>query len=219
MPSIATTGHRTWAALSIVAVVLNAHAGSDVQPVLDLPDISQWERQEFKGITRYEIKTSGNRVYLHATSNGTASGLVRKISVDLAKTPYINWSWRVNQVFSGIDETHREGDDYPARIYIVISGGLFFWRTRAINYVWASQQPIGSVWPNAYAHQATMIAIRSGSTNTGSWVEEKRNVLEDVKRYIGEDVMRIDAVAIMTDTDNTGKSGSADYGNIYFSSY
>ncbi len=205
--------------MSIVAVVLNAHAGSDVQPVLDLPDISQWERQEFKGITRYEIKTSGNRVYLHATSNGTASGLVRKISVDLAKTPYINWSWRVNQVFSGIDETHREGDDYPARIYIVISGGLFFWRTRAINYVWASQQPIGSVWPNAYAHQATMIAIRSGSTNTGSWVEEKRNVLEDVKRYIGEDVMRIDAVAIMTDTDNTGKSGSADYGNIYFSSY
>ena len=31
------------------------------------------------------------------------------------------------------------------------AAGLVFWRTKAINYVWASTSAKGKIWPNAFA--------------------------------------------------------------------
>jgi hypothetical protein len=102
-------------------------------------------------------------------------------------------------------------------VYIVVSGGLAFWRTRAINYVWASTSPKGKIWPNAFAgDHAMMIALRSSGDETGHWYTEKRNILTDLKQYVGKDTDYIDAVAIMTDTDNAKGTVTAYYGDIYF---
>jgi hypothetical protein len=46
---------------------------------------------------------------------------------------------------------------------------------------------------------------------------EKRNILADLKQFVGEDIRYIDAVAVMTDTDNTNSKATAYYGDIYFS--
>jgi hypothetical protein len=59
-----------------------------------------------------------------------------------------------------------------------------------------------------------MIAVESGSDQTGRWVVEKRNVLEDYRRFFGSDPPKAGAVAIMTDTDNTGEEAVAYYGPI-----
>ena len=100
---------------------------------------------------------------------------------------------------------------------MIISGGLAFWRTRAINYVWASASPKGKVWPNAFAgNHAMMIALRSSSDQTGTWYTEKRNILADLKQQFGEVQPYIDAVAIMTDTDNTHGTVTAYFGDVYF---
>jgi hypothetical protein len=61
---------------------------------------------------------------------------------------------------------------------------------------------------------AMMIAVQSGSGLTGKWVEERRNVLEDYRRYFGTDPPSAGAIAIMTDTDNTGEEALAWYGPI-----
>ena len=144
--------------------------------------------------------------------------MVKKITIDLERTPFINWSWRVENILDGVDETSREGDDYAARIYVVKSGGWFFWRTRAINYVWSNHQPAGSTWPNAYTGNSTMLAVVGGGNKTGKWVTIKRNVRDDLKRYLGLDVKTIDAVALMTDTDDSGQTAKAYYGDIFFTS-
>lgn len=177
-----------------------------------------WKEKVFKGKTRYDLVNMKNGTVLRARSRGTASGLYRKMRVDLTKTPYLNWRWRVEGLLQGNDERTKAGDDYPARVYVVVSGGLFFWRTRAINYVWSSHQPAGSAWPNAYTANAHMIAVRSGPVAPGVWQREKRNVREDFKRAFGIDLREAHAVAIMTDTDNTGQSATAYYGDLYFSS-
>ena len=101
---------------------------------------------------------------------------------------------------------------------MVCSGGLFFWRTRAINYVWSSNQSVGSSWPNAFTGRARMVAVESGAAKAGRWVDERRDVLADYRRLFGSDPGDVDAVAIMTDTDNTGLSATAWYGDIWFSS-
>ena len=92
-----------------------------------------------------------------------------------------------------------------------------FWRTRAINYVWSNKQPVGTSWLNAFTGNARMIAVESGSKRIGQWISERHDVNADYRRLFGEEPGRVDAVAIMTDTDNTGTTATAWYGDIWFS--
>ncbi|MCK5912801.1 MAG: DUF3047 domain-containing protein, partial [Desulfuromusa sp.] len=114
-------------------------------------------------------------------------------------------------------ERTKEGDDYVARIYVVVKGGLLFWKTRAINYVWASSEKQGTIWPNAFAGKnAMLLAVRSSTDQQGIWYHEKRNVYEDLKAIFGEEIKTIHAVAIMTDSDNSKGLVRASYGDISF---
>ena len=180
--------------------------------------LDHWESKEFKGQTKYHTSIlQGTRV-LKAESADSASGLFKEQRIDLQKTPVMNWRWRIENRLGNLNEQAKSGDDYAARVYVVISGGLTFWRTRAINYVWASTSPKGKIWPNAFAgDHAIMIALRSSSDQSGVWHTEKRNILADLKQHFGENIRYIDAVAIMTDTDNAHGKVTAYYGDIYFS--
>lgn len=180
-------------------------------------DLQGWETQSFAGKTEYALVKNDGRRVLQAVSRAAASGMYREITVDLNRTPYLNWSWKVGHVLDGVNERSQSGDDYPARLYVVISGRVLFWKTRSLNYVWSSNQPVGSTWPNAYTANVRMLAVESGGAKAGQWVIEKRDVRQDFKRLFGEDIDQIDALAIMTDTDNSGQAATAWYGDIYFS--
>lgn len=179
-------------------------------------DLSGWQEKVFAGETFYALREESGRTVLHADSNATASGLYRVVSIDLSKTPMLNWSWKVDNILTGNDERTRAGDDYSARIYVMFSSGLAFWRTRAINYVWSNKQPIGSSWPSAFTDNARMVAIESGSGRINHWKNERRDVRADYQRLFGGEPGQVDAVAIMTDTDNTGAAATAWYGDIWF---
>lgn len=195
---------------------------------LDKPDLiighfsagilDHWQSKEFKDQTDYQLTDLAGIKVLKAESAASASGLFKEQRIDLQATPFMNWSWRIENRLGAINEQEKSGDDYAARVYVVVSGGLAFWRTRAINYVWASTSPKGKIWPNAYAgDHAIMIALRSSGDQTGTWYTEKRNILADIKQQFGEDINTIDAVAIMTDTDNAKGKAITYYGDIYFS--
>lgn len=53
--------------------------------------------------------------------------------------------------------------------------------------------------------------------NWGMWKEGRRDVRADIRRLFGEHVTHIDAVAIMTDTDDMGLGATAYYQSLYFS--
>ncbi len=181
-------------------------------------DMSKWKKKIFAKETSYNQVSADGKKVIQAISNNSASGLFRKIYIDLTKTPYMNWSWKVDNTLVNARENTKQGDDYPARVYVVFSGGLFFWKTRALDYVWSSHQDIESIWPNAYTSNTQMIALQNDKQKIGAWVNEKRNIRDDYKNIFGVDITSADAVAIMTDTDNTGQKATAYYGNIYFTS-
>nr|WP_064037636.1 DUF3047 domain-containing protein [Methylomonas methanica] len=102
-----------------------------------------------------------------------------------------------------------------ARLY---EGDWHFWQTKAINYVWASNTLQETSWPNAFAgEKLMMLALRGPEATLNAWQTEKRNVRTDLHRLFGEDIRYIDAVALMTDTDNRQSQASAFYGDIWFS--
>ncbi len=180
--------------------------------------LKTWDSKVFKGQTRYQLVKEGQRWVLKAQAKGAASGLTRKIKVDLTKTPFLNWSWRVDQVLPSLDEQSKAGDDYAARLYVVVDGGLLVWNSKAMNYVWSGSSARGSSWGNAYLPKnATMLAVRGQQDKTGVWMTEKRNVRADFQKAFGVDIQSIDGVALMTDSDNSGAETAASYGDIYFS--
>ncbi|MDX8405127.1 MAG: DUF3047 domain-containing protein [Mariprofundus sp.] len=178
-----------------------------------------WEPKKFKGETLYSLQRDSSNRCIRAESIASASGLFRKVHIDLEKTPYLHWRWKIDQPLDNRHETEKKGDDFTARIYLIVSGGLFFWNTRAINYVWANQQQAESSWVNPYTSNSAMLAVESGPQHAGQWREYRRNARQDLKRFFGKDFKHIDAVAIMTDTDDTGKHAVACYGEIRFSDH
>ncbi|MBL8580459.1 MAG: DUF3047 domain-containing protein [Mesorhizobium sp.] len=208
--------------LSVIVVnfPLERAAGQDI-PVgsFSQRSLSGWSSRSFKGETKYELVEDANlrTVVLAAVADAAASGRYRKIRIDLKKTPFLNWSWKVTDIFPGIDERHKSGDDFPARIYVVVERGLLGARSLSLNYVWASQHAAGSEWPSPYTAQVRLIAVDSGQKGLGSWVQYKRNVRDDLRRVFSEEIGEIDAVAIMTDADDHKGRAQTFYGDIWFS--
>lgn len=180
-------------------------------------DLSGWEEQSFVGNTQYQLINETEEVQaLRAITQAAASGLFRELEIDLTQTPYLNWSWKVDNIYSDNDERQKAGDDYPVRLFVIASGGIFFWNTRAVNYVWSSNLQIDTQWESAVTRNAMMLALRSGESEVGQWLSEKRNIREDFNTLFGVDITEISAIAIMSDSDNTGQSATAFYGDIFF---
>ena len=199
--------------LFITLMTVLAVQNSVAEPTLPLGEFSRsrldgWEHKSFKGETRYKLQALDGVVVLNADSRAAGSGLFKEQRIDLEKTPFLNWSWRIVNRLSGLNEQSKAGDDYAARIYVVVKGGLAFWQTKAINYVWTGSTAKDTVWPNAFAgDHAMMLALRGPEAPLNVWYREKRNVKADLKKLFGEDLRFIDAVALMTDTDNSRRTG------------
>jgi len=218
--------------------VLHIGKFSEADPGEAMP--AGWEPLTFEDIdqhTDYRLIDFNGRTVMRAESDASASGLIRKIRIDPGKYPVIEWRWRAIGVYENGDVSRKDGDDYPARIYIAFEYAPdnvgFFERAKfkaikmihgeyppigAINYIWASNAPDGKIVPNAYTDRVKMIVVESGGENTGTWVSESRNILEDYKTAFGEDPPMIRGIAIMTDSDNTGESTVTYYGDIVMKS-
>ena len=198
----------------------------------------EWQPLTFKKIKSYTtyttVKDNGTSV-VKAVSKASASGLIRKIRIDPKKFPIITWRWKVANTLLKGDVTSKQGDDYPARLYITFAydpakinwvDKLKYKTARllygeypplnAINYIWASKAPAGSMTPNPYTERAHMIVLQSGPKRLNQWVVEERNIFQDYQKAFGTEPPFISGVAVMTDTDNTAENATAYYGDILF---
>ena len=237
------------AGILVLLVLTVASVGrADSPPVLEVGKFSAasegnalpdgWKPLTFKKIerhTRYKVVKDGDVVAVKAVSEASSSGLTREIKINPKEYPIVQWRWKVANVLKKGDVTKKEGDDYPARIYITFeydTGKVgFFDKAKyeaarllygqypplgAINYIWESKAPKGTVALNPFTEQVKMIVVESGAERLNQWVNEERNIYEDYKKAFGEEPSMISGVAIMTDTDNTGESATAYYGDIVF---
>jgi hypothetical protein len=175
--------------------------------------LSGWSEKSFKGTTEYRIVEDEGLGVLSAKSEGAASGLVFETDFTPQQFPILSWRWKISNTVSKGDSRSKSGDDYAARIYVVFPH-WFFPKTKTLNYIWANQLPKGTFQKNVYTGNAVMIAVESGSDRAGDWVAVRRNLLKDYRQAFGEEPPKVGAIAIMTDTDNTGETAVAWYGDI-----
>jgi hypothetical protein len=204
----------------LLLLLLPYHVAAAGERVLLIDDFENglrpgWEEKVFKGRTEYRVVPEGTGHVLRAEARGAASGLILEKKIDLEEFPILSWRWKVENILEKGDARRKEGDDYAARVYVIFPH-WFFLRTRSINYIWANKLPQGAIVPNPFTSNARMVAVESGKERAGEWVSESRNVLADYRAIFGEDPPRAGAIAVMTDTDNTGGSTTAWYDDIRF---
>ena len=213
-----TTTHRLRVTLATIAVLGLLSSNSAMAEELAVGRFSAeglagWQVKSFHGLTDYRLIRENGQMVVQANSRDAASGLVKKIDFSPQKYRYLRWSWKIDKPITAGDETIKAGDDYAARVYVVFSG-RFFWQTKAINYIWANKLTKGDFIANAYTAGAMMVAVQSGPANNGQWLSEKRDILADYKMLFGTEPGAASAIAIMTDTDDTGEQAVAWYGDI-----
>ena len=229
------------AALVVLAVRADARAASDAVLRFDPPAEAGglppgWEALSFRKIarqTRYSVVPDGEGHVLRAESEAAASGLYRPLDLDPRVYRTIAWRWKVDHVLLRADARRKDGDDYPARVYVAFRYDpdtatawerlrygaikLIYGRyppRHVINYIWDNRLPIGTSLDNAYTDRAKMIVVQSGPARVGQWVAEERDLYADYQRLFGGEPPHIAGIAVMTDTDDTGERAVAHYGSI-----
>ena len=214
------------------------HVGAFSRAQVGGPYPDSWKPLTFHKIdehTEYSLVEDDGTVVVKAVSHGSSSGLTREVAIDPKEYPIVEWRWKIENVLQKGDVTAKEGDDYPARLYITFAydeskigfleqaqyelARLLHGKyppTGAINYIWESRSPVGTIVPNPYTDRVMMIVLESGEAKVGQWVTESRNLYEDYRKAFGDDPPPISGVAVMTDTDNTQESAVAYYGDIVF---
>ena len=167
--------------------------------------------------TTYTIGKNDKGNYIKAVADSSASGLGKKVKINLNVTPIINITWKVEKDLSGIDEQTKKGHDYAARVFVIKKTGATPLSNRAINYVFSSNSSVGSNWPSPYTKKSIDNVLSTTLESMNEWVTVKANVKEDFKKFHNLDVKELDGVAIMTDTDNSKMKAITYYQNIYFS--
>src|SRR5438093_2485890 len=184
--------------------------------------------------SEYALVESGPGVVLEGRADGSASGFYRRIHIDPARHPVIEWRWRVLQTPADLDPRVPARDDSPARVIVAFHGDVtrldlaerFTLRLynaltgekmpyAIIMYSWASDAPVGTITPSIPTDKIQTIVVESGG-GIGEWRELRRTVLEAYRRALDEEPWDIVGVGVMTDARNTHEKASAQFGDISF---
>ena len=206
----------------IIWVISNTFAFAVDIKVFDFTELelSELNVRKVRGVdnkTIYTVGSNENGNFLKAVANNAASGLGKEIKIDLNKTPFINITWKIVKDLPGIKENTKKGHDFAARVFVIKKTGATPLSNRAINYVFSSNQKVGSNSPSPYTKKSIDNVLASSKDSLNSWITVKANVKEDFKKFHDLDVNELDGLAIMSDTDNSKMKAITYYQNIYFS--
>jgi hypothetical protein len=185
--------------------------------------------------TVYRFVEDQGVVVLMAHAEAAASGLLAPVKFDINASPILQWRWKIANLIEGADNAVASREDSPVRIVLNFDGdrAQMSLSDRAssalakrvtgrdlpyaeLMYIWSNRAPVGTVIANPHTHRVEMVVASSGPANVGQWVTVRRNVVDDFRRAFNEAPGLLFEVGVLTDTDNTGATVDAWYGDIRF---
>ena len=194
-----------------------------------------WIISRAKNPTVYQLvkdrDTDG--VVLRAAAERSASGLKQRLDVDPNARPIVVWRWRVMDLITAADNQDRYAEDSPARLMLFFEGDtaalplkeqMLMETARLLTgqdlpfatlmYVWENRFPPETVLRSHFTDQVKMIVAGTGQDRLGTWKTFQRNYVDDYRRVFGHAPGRLIGIGVMTDTDNTGETVEAFYGDV-----
>ncbi|HEY3188123.1 MAG TPA: DUF3047 domain-containing protein [Solirubrobacteraceae bacterium] len=170
------------------------------------------------GHPRYDftIVEDGGRRALRMRSESEHSTIARELTVDLASTPILTWSWKVVSFPAGADLRERATSDATGHLFVIWPRFPEMLRSRLIGYVWEPRAPADAVFASKKTGTVTYVVVRSGTAGTGAWVDERRDVAADYRRIYGGTAPNPPALALSIDTNDTRSHAESLVGALAF---
>lgn len=205
------------ATLAVAACLLSTAARAEPRP-FSLYGLAGWEERTFWGKkrTRFEPVNEGRAQVIEARCDNSSSGYIWRERVSMQDAPLLTWRWKIEAPYAGFDERSRQGDDFPARVYVIRGGGFSFFGAAAISYVWSNGATAAEDWVSPYTEKIHVVALRRGSAGAGQWHTEVRDLRKDFKEFFHEGVKEVAGVAIMADCDDHQGQGRAWFADVNF---
>lgn len=187
-------------------------------PFIKENSLKEWEEKVFKGKVMYRIEKERGVSYVRASSDNSASALYYRIKMDAKnRRPTMKWKWSVEkfptkkapEVLGGETE-----DDFAARVYVIFPA-MFITNWKVLEYIWAETIPSGTIGTSPYSKNIKLIVLEQGLNKDKKWASEERDIYSDYVKLFGrKPEYNIGAIAFMTNTEHTGTSADAMYGDI-----
>lgn len=201
--------------------------------------LERWNSFSFPNIddqSSYRIVEDGKVNCLEMKSAGGASAQILDRQFDVYAYPLLKWRWKVNSIYARGNYRKKEGDDYPARLYVMFAydpdkagwtrqlqygtAKLLYGEyppDSSLNYIWANRADAPDVITNVYVDRARMIPVDRGKANLNQWRQYQVDIVADYRKAFGTDPPQMASLAVMIDSDNTGETSRScvDFIRIY----
>ncbi len=187
---------------------------------------------------KLSLSKEDKRTVLKVKSVGSASGLLKRLDVDLKAFPSLVWRWKINRVVGMATESRKDRNDAAARIRVIFGTAAptpskkkppeipdFFKsfgfkmggkepRGFKIDYIWGNTIAKGEVldFPGSRNHK--MVIVQSGNKKANRWVWEERNLIEDFEQCFRTTPPHLIGIVVLTDTNQTNEGVIAHYSSI-----
>ncbi len=218
----------------LIALLLTAplsHAGDNqLTPWTSGPPAGEWSAPwrladipKLKPSARSLVEQDGRQV-LHIEADAAAGGVLHPLDLAGDQQWQLSWQWRTERELDKARFATRKGDDYAARVYVLLDYPLenlpFVTRQKlrlartffdpdlpaaTLSYVWDNREPPGSHARSAYTETVEMRVLRGPEAPLGQWLTENRDLRADAIAAFGSAPRRILGVVFAADSDNTGE--------------
>jgi len=217
--------------LGLAAAAMLAGCASPPAP----PAASDWHAVLLPGKrpTAYALAQKDGRAAVCAQADRSASLWRRKLLVPPDRLGDVSFSWWVPQPLVDASVADAEREDAVVRIVFAFGGDhaklsmrnrVMFELAEALTgemppyatlmYVWDTRAAVGSIVVGSRTDRVRKIVVDAGDGGLRQWRDHRRDLVADFRRAFGEDPGPLQAIAVMTDTDNTGTKAEAWYGAI-----
>lgn len=195
----------------------------------------RWFHQKFgnRTPTHYTVTSHQGRPALQADSDGGDSLIRLRLAANGPQIGVLRFSWFAEQLNAEADVADAGADDAVVRVILQFGGDRSRFTARdqrlsdlmqlvtgeplpyaTLIYVWDPARPVGTVIPHRRSDRIRKLVVQSGPQGLGRWVDLERDVAADYRLAFGKAPERLEGVALMTDSNNTGVRSRAWYGPL-----
>jgi hypothetical protein len=220
-----------WVSQSILLDV----AGSTASEASASGIVREWRHHLLPGKrpTQYVYDATQPVPSIRAEANASASLIRRALNIPGDQLGVLEFSWRQDALLPEADLERKDKADAPLRIVLAFDGdssrlsgrhGMVSELIRLVTgeplpyatlmYVWCNSCPTESILVNPRTDRIKKIAVQSGPEQLHRWLSYQRDIRADFVRAFGEPPGRLQAVGLMTDSDNTQERARVWYGPV-----
>ncbi len=148
---------------------------------------------------------------LRVETSASASMLFRHVDIAVDEYPVLQWRWFIETpIRSDRDERTREGDDHPARFFVVLQTPDN--KQRRFEIIWGNRLHRGDTkFIGGFPHYVA----DGGDENIGQWRDEQIDLADIAQLFWpGEKGLRLVDIAVFCDSDDTQTSSLAWIGDV-----